>query len=96
MPIHEGSSILLSTSALGAIRQSTSATAMARMLLVAVFDHATLLVSNLKGGASKRPGTDDTRLHRLDAAKLEAIYGEFCMYVKAHLQRGSLCNCDRE
>jgi len=69
--------VLVSRAAVTAIRQSTSATAMARMLLVAVFDHSTLLTSNLKGGASKRPGADDgARLQRLDEHKLEAIYCE--------------------
>jgi len=57
--------------------------AMARMLLVAVFNHATLLISNLKGRASKRPGSEDSmRLHCMDEGKLEAVYGEFCTYVK--------------
>jgi len=56
---------------------------MAQMLLVAVFHHATLLISKLKGGASNRPGSEDSmRLHCLDEGKLEAVYSEFCTYVK--------------
>jgi len=38
----------------------TTATAMARALLVSCFDMTTLLISNLKGGGSKRSGADET------------------------------------
>jgi len=55
--------------------QSTSTPmAMARALLMGMFDMQTLLKSNLKGGAIKRPGAD-VHLHGLDNSKLEAIYG---------------------
>jgi len=53
---------------------SATATAMARSLVVGLFDVETLLNSNLKGGSSKRPG-DGVRLRKLDEAKVEAIYG---------------------
>jgi len=69
---------MISRSVLAAVQQAPTATAMARLLLVAVFDSRTLLVSNLKGGVSKRPGAEDStpRLGKLDETKLEAIYCE--------------------
>ena len=72
-----GSSILISRSAASTASQATSATAMACVLLLAMFDPQTLLSSNLKGGTSKRAtGDDATRFQELDEAKLEAIYNE--------------------
>ena len=66
---------MVTKSALTAAQQSSSATAMARTLLMSVFDLETLLNSNLKGGQSKRPGGDETcRLQKLDAVKLDSIY----------------------
>jgi hypothetical protein len=59
-------------------QQATTATSMARTLLLSIFDRSTLLNSNLKGGASRRPGTDEAiRLQKLDEKKLEAIYGNW-------------------
>jgi hypothetical protein len=55
--------------------QSASATGMARCLLMSTFDINTLLVSNLKGGCSKRPVSGESvRFKKLDESKLEAIY----------------------
>lgn len=77
MPIYSGSELLISRSAASAVHQATTATAMARVLLLSMFDVPTLLNSNLKGGASKRAGGEDTtRLQPLDQVKLEAIYCE--------------------
>jgi len=66
---------MISRSVLAAVQQAPTATAMARLLLVAIFDSSTLLVSNLKGGVTKRPGAEDSthRLCKLDETKLEAI-----------------------
>ena len=72
-----GSSVFITRNALAAASNSTTATAMARILLLAVFNRTTLLASNLKGGSSKRPGSEDAvRLHKLDPNKVDAIYGE--------------------
>jgi hypothetical protein len=72
--LYEGSVATVSRSALLSAQQTTTATSMARSLLMSMFDTATLLNSNLKGGASKRQGYDN-RHQKLDDAKLEAIYG---------------------
>ena len=75
--MYSGSSILISRSAASTASHATSATAMARVLLLAMFDPQTLLSSNLKGGMSKHAtGDDATRFQKLDEAKLEAIYSE--------------------
>lgn len=70
-----GSSFVIPEAALLMASSSSSATGMARSLLVSLFDMKTLLVSNLKGGCSRRPGSDDAvRLQKLDEARLNAIY----------------------
>jgi len=60
-----------------ALQTSLTPTALARALLMGTFDMKTLLSSNLKGGASRRPDcATDIRLQKLDSSKLEAIYGQ--------------------
>jgi hypothetical protein len=78
VPLYEGSQVTLARSAYALAQQSSTATSMARTLLISMFDKQTLMTSNLKGGASKRPGKEDSvRLNRLDSRKLEAIYSMF-------------------
>jgi hypothetical protein len=73
--VYPGCRVTLPRSALFAAQQSTTATAMARALLLAVFDRATLLSQQLEGEPSKRPGSEENvRLQKLDDMKLEAIY----------------------
>lgn len=76
----------MSKSAFIAAQQSPTATAMARALLMSLFDIETLMNSNLKGGVSKRPGQDDStaRLQKLDEDKVEAIYGECLLKAISH------------
>jgi len=58
--------------------QSTTVTPMARALLMAVFDLQTLLSSNHKGRASKRPGSNSQpKLNKLDGTKLDAVHREW-------------------
>lgn len=84
--MYEGSVVHVSRKGMTLAQQATSATAMARTLLLSVFDRATLLSSNLKGGASRRPGTDEAiRLQKLDETKLEAIYGNQISLEVCHL-----------
>jgi len=56
-----GCSVKVTRSVLHTLSQSATATAMARRLLLAVFDMETLLNSNLKDGGSKRTSCDDSR-----------------------------------
>lgn len=56
-----------------AANQTQSPTAMARTLLLGVFDMDTLLNSNLRGGRSRRPTFPNHRT-ALDPHKLNAIY----------------------
>jgi len=51
--INAGCSVKVTRSVLHTVSQSATATAMARGLLLAVFDMETLSNSNLKGGGSK-------------------------------------------
>jgi len=69
---------------LGVASQSTTATAMARTLLVETTDMTTLLSSNLKGGCSKTAYVEDSiHLQKLHPAKLDAFYGQYNFnYVK--------------
>jgi hypothetical protein len=78
VPLFDGCDVTLPRSAHALAYQAATATAMARTLLLSLFDTETLLSSNLKGGASKRPGTDESvRFSRLDSRKLEAIYSMY-------------------
>ena len=80
VPLYPGCSIMLKRTVLATIMQSSTATSMARALLVAMFDLPTLLRSNLKGGASKRPGSkNQPNLNKLDETKLQAIYREWTL-----------------
>lgn len=83
VPLYPGSSVMASRLALTAALQSATATAMARALLLAVFDIPTLLKSNLKGGKSKRPDVQQRHtLERLDDHKMTEIFSElFNFYI---------------
>ena len=81
MPLYPGCPVTVAKSALTVAELSPTPTSMARALLLAMFDVPTLLVSNLKGGSSKRPGMEERRLQKLDDAKLDAIYGELLLNV---------------
>ena len=65
---------MVSRRAMASAKLSSTATSMARSMLLAVFDSATLLQSNLKGGSSKRPGGVEERFQKLDEEKLEGIF----------------------
>jgi hypothetical protein len=83
--------VTLPRSAYELAHQSSIATAMARSLLVSMFDTHTLLTSNLKGGASKRPSTDDSvRFNKLDSRKLEAIYCRLKVIYYSNLDTGMI------
>lgn len=60
VPLYPGSAVTITKSSFVSARQAGTATSMARALRMAVFDLPTLLHSNLKGGASKRPGAKTT------------------------------------
>ena len=78
IPCNDMSITVIPADVLGVASQSTTATAMARTLLVATFDMTTLLNSNLKGGCSKTADAEDSvHLQKLDPAKLDAIYGQY-------------------
>ncbi|XP_066552569.1 uncharacterized protein LOC136718747 [Amia ocellicauda] len=71
--LYPGSGVFCETMVWRAATQAHSATAMARTLLLGVFDMDTLLRSNLRGGKSKRANYSDQK-EGLDPAKLDAIY----------------------
>ena len=54
-------------------KHCTTASQLARTLLVGVFDTQTLLMSSLKGRANKRDSTADAK-KPLDPERLNAIY----------------------
>ncbi|XP_036403321.1 uncharacterized protein LOC118790494 [Megalops cyprinoides] len=71
--VYPGSSVFCEARAWHAAIQAQSPTAMARTLLLGVFDMDTLLHSNLRGGRSRRPTFPNHRAG-LDPHKLDAIY----------------------
>ncbi|XP_064172981.1 uncharacterized protein LOC135244541 isoform X1 [Anguilla rostrata] len=71
--VYPGSSVFCEARAWHAAIQAPSPTAMARTLLLGVFDMDTLLHSNLRGGRSRRPTFPNHRAG-LDPHKLDAIY----------------------
>ncbi|KAJ8418406.1 hypothetical protein AAFF_G00141150 [Aldrovandia affinis] len=71
--VYPGSSVFCEARAWHAAIQAQSPTAMARTLLLGVFDMDTLLQSNLRGGRSRRPTFPNHRTG-LDPHKLDAIY----------------------
>ncbi|XP_061083319.1 uncharacterized protein LOC133117861 isoform X2 [Conger conger] len=71
--VYPGSNVFCEARAWHAAIQAPSPTAMARTLLLGVFDMDTLLHSNLRGGRSRRPTFPNHRAG-LDPHKLDAIY----------------------
>ncbi|KAK5883004.1 hypothetical protein CesoFtcFv8_021529 [Champsocephalus esox] len=71
--VYPGSGVLCDISSWQAANQAVSPTAMARMLLMGVFDMNTLMNSNLRGGRSRRPASHSQR-RALDPHRINAIF----------------------
>lgn len=74
--VYPGSGVLCDIRSWQAANQTQSPTAMARTLLMGVFDMTTLMNSNLRGGRSRRPAFQPQR-SALDPHKINAIFSEF-------------------
>ncbi|XP_028279607.1 uncharacterized protein LOC114447508 [Parambassis ranga] len=71
--VYPGSGVLCDVRSWHAANQAQSPTAMARMLLLGVFDMGTLMNSNLRGGRSRRPSYHHQH-NALDPHKTNAIF----------------------
>ncbi|XP_034407239.1 uncharacterized protein LOC117743658 isoform X1 [Cyclopterus lumpus] len=71
--VYPGCGVLCDVRSWQAANQAQSPTAMARMLLLGVFDMNTLMNSNLRGGRSRRPASHSQR-SALDPHKINAIF----------------------
>ncbi|XP_067467169.1 uncharacterized protein [Thunnus thynnus] len=71
--VYPGSGVLCDVRSWQAANQAQSPTAMARTLLLGVFDMNTLMNSNLRGGRSRRPAFQPQR-SALDPHKINAIF----------------------
>ncbi|XP_031132577.1 uncharacterized protein LOC116034167 [Sander lucioperca] len=71
--VYPGSGVLCDVRSWQAANQAPSPTAMARLLLLGVFDMNTLMSSNLRGGRSRRPAFHPQR-NALDPHKINAIF----------------------
>ncbi|XP_051251692.1 uncharacterized protein LOC127361238 isoform X2 [Dicentrarchus labrax] len=71
--VYPGSGVLCEVRSWQAANQAQSPTAMARTLLMGVFDMNTLMNSNLRGGRSRRPAFQPQR-SALDPHKISAIF----------------------
>ncbi|KAE8280900.1 hypothetical protein D5F01_LYC21469 [Larimichthys crocea] len=71
--VYPGSGVLCEVRSWQAANQAQSPTAMARTLLMGVFDMNTLMNSNLRGGRSRRPAFHPQR-SALDPHKINAIF----------------------
>ncbi|KAF1375318.1 hypothetical protein PFLUV_G00218550 [Perca fluviatilis] len=71
--VYPGSGVLCDFRSWQAANQAPSPTAMARLLLLGVFDMHTLMNSNLRGGRSRRPAFHPQR-NALDPHKINAIF----------------------
>ncbi|KAM8739221.1 uncharacterized protein LOC119033292 [Acanthopagrus latus] len=71
--VYPGSGVLCEGRSWQAANQAQSPTAMARTLLMGVFDMNTLMNSNLRGGRSRRPAFQPQR-SALDPHKINAIF----------------------
>ncbi|XP_029925800.1 uncharacterized protein LOC115372237 [Myripristis murdjan] len=71
--VYPGSGVLCDMRSWHAANQAQSPTAMARTLLLGVFDMDTLMNSNLRGGRSRRPAFHPQR-SALDPHKINAIF----------------------
>lgn len=71
--MYPGSGVLCDVRSWQAANQAQSPTAMARTLLMGVFDMNTLMNSNLRGGRSRRPAFQPQR-SALDPHKINAIF----------------------
>lgn len=74
--VYPGSGVLCDSRSWQAASQAQSPTAMARTLLMGVFDMNTLMNSNLRGGRSRRPAFHPQR-SALDPHKINAIFSRF-------------------
>ena len=74
--MYPGSGVLCDVRSWQAACQTQSPTAMARTLLMGVFDMNTLMNSNLRGGRSRRPAFQPQR-SALDPHKINAIFSRF-------------------
>lgn len=75
MEVYPGSGVLCDVRSWQAANQAQSPTAMARTLLMGVFDMNTLMNSNLRGGRSRRPAFQPQR-SALDPHKINAIFSK--------------------
>lgn len=73
--VYPGSGVLCDLRSWQAANQTQSPTAMARTLLMGVFDMNTLMNSNLRGGRSRRPAFQPQR-SALDPHRINAIFSE--------------------
>lgn len=73
MEVYPGSGVVCDVRSWQAANQAQSPTAMARTLLMGVFDMNTLMNSNLRGGRSRRPAFQPQR-NALDPHKINAIF----------------------
>lgn len=73
--VYPGSGVLCEGRSWQAANQAQSPTAMARTLLMGVFDMNTLMNSNLRGGRSRRPAFQPQR-SALDPHKINAIFSK--------------------
>ncbi|TDH01660.1 hypothetical protein EPR50_G00182910 [Perca flavescens] len=71
--VYPGSGVLCDFRSWQAANQAPSPTAMARLLLLGVFDMHTLMNSNLRGGRSRRPAFHPQR-NALDPHKINTIF----------------------
>ncbi|KAM9848213.1 uncharacterized protein ACBR49_009483 isoform 2-T2 [Aulostomus maculatus] len=71
--VYPGSGVLCDVRSWQAASQAQSPTAMARTLLLGVFDMNTLMNSNLRGGQSRRPASH-TQRSALNPHKINAIF----------------------
>lgn len=71
--VYPGSGVICDVRSWQAANQAPSPTAMARLLLLGVFDMNTLMNSNLRGGRSRRPAFHPQR-SALDPHKINAIF----------------------
>lgn len=82
--VYPGSGVLCEVHSWQAANQAQSPTAMARTLLMGVFDMNTLMNSNLRGGRSRRPAFQPQR-SALDPHKINAIFSRFRQFMEMFL-----------
>lgn len=88
--VYPGSGVLCDVRSWQAACQTQSPTAMARTLLMGVFDMNTLMNSNLRGGRSRRPAFQPQR-SALDPHKINAIFSRFRRFARMFLSSDWIC-----